>query len=148
MKKLLILSLIVLSGCTTLSGDYVLVTEGSETSKLLIYRESAFQAGAVSLYVGEGDHYFLKLRNDQYSVLEINSGNHVLRAKADASPASTLGIYLAPGDTACIASKPNRKMLGAALIPIIANMVPSFLLEEKECPTSKVLAEMEDVSGL
>ncbi|WP_339676512.1 hypothetical protein [uncultured Zhongshania sp.] len=147
MKKLLILSLVALSGCTTLSKDYVLVTEGNDTSQLLVYRESSYQAGAVSLYVGEGDKYFLKLRNDQYSVIEINSGNHILQAKADASPASILEITLPPGETKCVASKPNQEMLGAVMIPIIANMVPSFLLEEKACPTPEILAGMENVSG-
>ncbi|WP_372860785.1 hypothetical protein [Spongiibacter sp.] len=147
MKKLIILGLIVLSGCTTLSNDYSFVTEGSETSELLVYRESAFQAGAASLYVGEGDQYFMKLRNDQYSVVEIDSGNHVLQAKADASPASILEVDLVPGKTTCIASKPNREMLGAAIIPIIANMVPTFLLEKTECPTPEILAEMNNVSG-
>lgn len=146
MKKSLIFSLVLLPGCTTLSNDYVLVTEGKDTSKLLVYREASFQAGATSLYIGENDKYFIKLRNDQYSVVDIDSGEHVLQAKADASPASTLDINLAPGKTKCVASRPNRKMLWAAIIPIVANMVPSFLLEEKACPPPEVLAEMDNIS--
>ena len=63
MKKLMfVFSILLVSGCTTLSKDVVLVSEGGETSKLLVYRDSAFQNAMVSLYVGKSDEYFMKLQ--------------------------------------------------------------------------------------
>jgi hypothetical protein len=134
------------TGCTSLSNDVKLVTDSNkEPAKLLVYREGAFQAGAVSLYVGKDDKYFLKLRNDQYGEVNIDAGSHTLLAKADASPSSELQVTLLPKERLCLASKPNPKMLGAVIIPLVANMVPTFVLEQIECPSSAVLSNYVQV---
>jgi len=43
---------IFLSGCTTLSKNVQLVSASTTQSEIVIYRASAFQAGAVSTYLG------------------------------------------------------------------------------------------------
>ena len=148
MKYLVLIFIVTLvaTGCTSLSNDVKLVTDSNkETAKLLVYREGAFQAGAVSLFVGKDDKYFLKLRNNQYGEVDIDSGSHILQAKAHASPSSETQITLLPKEKVCLASKPNPKMLGAIIVPLVANMVPNFILEQVECPNSDVLSNYVQV---
>lgn len=117
MKKYIsmIIPVFFLTGCTTLSKDVILVTESSEAATVVIYRESAFQAGAVSLLVGKDNKYFAALRNNSYTSFQIDPGTHILQAKADGAPASSIEITPAKNETICLAGKPNPKMLGAAV---------------------------------
>ena len=91
------------------------------------------------MYLGEDDKYFVKLRNNQYSKFKINSGEHLFQAKADASPSSKLKINLPENTTVCLRALPNPQMLGAVAVPIVANMVPTFIIEKTECPSSEKL---------
>lgn len=135
------------SGCVTLSKDVNLTSGASDKSTLLIYRERAFFAALVSLYIGKDDKYFMKLRNNQYDEIEINSGEHLLQAKADASPASLLTVILEPNAKICLSAKPNPDLAAAMIVPLVANMIPTFLLEEVECPGDQKLSEYERVSA-
>ncbi|HCS27453.1 MAG TPA: hypothetical protein DIW43_08355 [Spongiibacteraceae bacterium] len=145
MKRIFVLATIVLSGCASLSENVALTSNGIEPSKVLIYREGSFHAGGASLYVGKDEQYFLKLKNDQYSQFFIDSGRHLLQAKASGSPASTLELDLLPGQTTCVKARPNAKSLGAILIPIVGNMVPTFMMENVSCPTQEEISEYEFV---
>ena len=139
MRIIFILVVIFLSACTTVTKNMKLVTEGHDTASLLVYRPAAFQAGAVSLYIGKNSKYFMALGNNQYAKVKIDSGKHLLQAKASGSPSSELEIVLLPNSTNCIKSSPNKAMLGAIIIPLVANMVPTFELEEVECPKATYL---------
>ena len=137
MKKLLVGISVLATGCTSLSTDLKLVTEGSEISELKVFRESAFQNGAISMYVGESDKYFLRLSSGQHGSVKMNSGVHTIQAKADASPSSSIEIELKPNETTCLKGSPNKAALGAVVIPIVGNMVPSFVLTEIKCPADQ-----------
>ena len=147
MKFIIIFSLVIVSGCTTLSKDVQLVTKGSDTSEVVVFREGAFHAGGVSLYVGKNDKYFLKLRNDQYGKFTINAGKYTLQAKADASPASELGVNLSSGDTVCLKGEPNPDSLAAIIIPFAGNMIPTFILKEVDCPSQDELSGYVNVKN-
>ncbi|MDP5137326.1 hypothetical protein [Rheinheimera baltica] len=137
---IIFLALFVSTGCTSISKDVRLVSDtNKDIASLLIYREKAFQAGAVSLYVGKDDKYFMELGNDEYGQVEIDAGKHLIQAKASGSPSSALQIELAKNQTVCLLSKPNPEMLGAMLIPLVANMVPTFVLEQVDCPSAEKL---------
>lgn len=145
MKYLTMLFLLCLSGCTTLSENVQLVSANTEPAHIIIYRTSAFQAGAVSMYLGENDQYFIKLRNDQYASVTLDSGKHVFQAKADASPSSELAITLKPHTKTCLMVEPNPDMLGAVMVPLIANMVPTFVLKNIACPNDEFLNDYQQV---
>jgi len=141
MKQISLLAGIALSGCTSLSNNVNLVTKSSsETAILLVYRQSAFQAGAVSLYVGKSGEYFIELRNNQYAEVNIDAGAYIIQAKASGAPASEIAIKLSSNEKVYLASEHNPEMLGAIAIPIIANMVPTFILKKVECPNKNQLA--------
>ncbi|RUO18512.1 hypothetical protein CWE08_11385 [Aliidiomarina iranensis] len=141
------LPLIVFTGCTSISTDAQLVTNTNKgTASILVYRESAFQAGGVSLFVGKDDEYFMELRNNQYAQVEIDAGKHLIQAKASGSPPSSIDIELEENKTVCLAGKPNPEMAGAMLIPFVANMVPTFTLEKVSCPSAEKLEELTRIS--
>ncbi len=140
------LALLLLSGCTTVSKNVKLVTENSnEAAVLLVYRESAFQAGAVSLYIGKNDEYFLELANDEFGLVKIDAGKYFIQAKASGSPSSEIEVDLVANQTTCLASIPNPEMLGATIIPLVANMVPTFVLEKVTCPSEEALKNLSRV---
>ncbi|MBO9492042.1 hypothetical protein J7384_16900 [Endozoicomonas sp. G2_1] len=145
MRYLIILLATFLSACTSLSKGVQLVTEGNSTSEVLVYRTGAFQAGAVSMYFGENNKYFVKLRNNQFSQFKINSGEHIFQAKADASPSSTLNVNLPENTLTCLHVEPNPDMLGAVIVPIVANMVPTFVLKSVDCPNFEELKKYQKV---
>lgn len=145
MKKLIIFAAVFLSGCASVTENVVLTSNNSTPSKVLIYREGSFHAGGSSLLIGRDEKYFIKLKNDQYAEFEIDSGRQVLEAKASGSPASQLALDLVPGQKTCIKAEPNPKSLGAILIPIIGNMVPTFNISKVPCPTEKDLSKYEYV---
>ena len=140
-KKLILATFMAITGCTSISNDVEVVTAGSSTSEILVYRESKFHASATGLYVGKNDKYFMKLKNGQFSTETINSGKHIFQAKADASPASTIDVELAPGETVCLKAEPNPETLKAIAFPIIGNILPTFLLKKVDCPTEAELSE-------
>ena len=140
------LAFFLATGCTSVSKNVELVTKNNEEiADLLVYRESAFQAGAVSLYIGKNDEYFLELANDEYGQVKIDAGKYVIQAKASGSPSSEIAIELKTNQTICLASKPNPEMLGAIAIPLVANMVPTFVLEQVTCPSEEVLNKFKRV---
>ncbi|HIG62451.1 MAG TPA: hypothetical protein EYQ22_16330 [Gammaproteobacteria bacterium] len=145
MKYLVMVIAIFLSGCTTLSKNVQLVSEGTTQSEIVIYRASAFQAGAVSMYLGEKNRYFIELQNNQYAKFMIDSGNHLFQAKANASPASELYLETKPNVKYCLTVEPNPDMLGAVIIPLIANMVPTFIVKDTSCPGDEFLKDYQQV---
>lgn len=145
MKKFVVLAAVVLSGCASVTENLDLTSNNSPASKVLVYREGSFHAGGTSLLIGREEQYFLKLKNDQYSEFEIDSGRQVLQAKASGSPASQLELDLAPGEKTCLKAKPNPKSLGAILIPLVGNMVPTFNMSKVPCPSDEYLSKYEYV---
>jgi len=141
MKYILAGFLICMVGCTSISHDMKLVSNPDSTTEVVVYRKGAFHAGAVSMYLGENNKYFLSLRNDEYAKFSIDSGAHLFQVDADASPPSELAVTLEPGAKVCFKVKPNPATLGAAVIPILGNMLPSFVMEESGCPSEEALSK-------
>lgn len=139
MKKIGLLLPVFIAACASISTDVKLTHEGVPQAELLVFREPALLAGGMGLYFGESDKYFFILENGEYSRVKIDAGEHVFQAKAHASPAFDLKVDVKTGKTTCIKGKANPKVAGVVLIPLVGNMVSSFMLEEVECPSDDVL---------
>jgi hypothetical protein len=70
-----------------------------------------------------------------------------LQAKADASPASELGVNLSSGDTVCLKGEPNPDSLAAVIIPFAGNMIPTFILKEVGYPSQDELSGYVNVKN-
>jgi hypothetical protein len=133
------------SGCSTISKDMTLATEGSPQSEVLIYRPGAFPAGANAMLIGYGGQYFGSLRNNQYMRFQVNSGVYDFQVKANGSSAFELPVKLEPDSTVCMRSSINPAVVGVSLVPFAANLIAWFNLSQVDCPDANVLADYTEV---
>lgn len=144
MKTLFLLFVLFLSGCSSVTNNMMLATEGTPQTEVILYRPSAFPAAANGMLVGFNENYFATLRNNQYIRVKINSGTYDFQAKANGSQASNLKLTLEPDQKVCIKSNINPTVAAAALIPLVANMVSWFQLSEVPCPDDSFFADYSE----
>lgn len=144
-RFLAVLLMVLASGCSTISPNMTLTTEGSPQAEVLIYRPGAFPAGANGMMIGYGDEYFGSLRNNQYMRFQIDAGTYDFQVKANGSPAFKLPVKLEPDATVCLRSSINPAVTGVALLPFAANLIAWFHLNEVECPDASALADYSEV---
>lgn len=148
MKKIIVFATVaLLTSCASVSKDMTLVSGNAPTTELLIYLPSTFHIGGHSMYVGKENKYFVNLGGDEYAIIKIDSGTYKFQVKADGSPVSELNIALLPNEKVCLEGKPNPKAYGAFAVPILANMVPTFVLEKVDCPQDQFFQKYEQVSN-
>jgi hypothetical protein len=148
MNRLLVLLVFIISGCSTVTKNMELATEGHAQTEVTLYRPSAFPAAANGMLVGLDEKYFVSLKNNQYVKIKINSGTYNFQVKANGSPASSLRINLEPNKKVCLKSNINPAVAGVAIVPLVANMVSWFQLSEVTCPDGDFFAKYFEVSGL
>ena len=147
-KYLSLLLLIGVSGCTTIHKDIQHVTNTQTSAELIVYRESGFMAGAVDAMFGENDKYFMELANGEFARFLIDSGKHTFQVDVDGAPEFELKVTLNPNSTTCIKVESNPKLAGTALIPLVANLNPNFVMSEVDCPEQSYLKGYQLVYGL
>jgi hypothetical protein len=148
MKITLLLFFFFVSGCSSVTKNVVLASDGKPQTDVIFYRPSAFPAAANDMLVGFNQKYFAALRNNQYIKIRIDSGTYDFQVKANGSQASNLKLTLKPDQKVCIKSNINPAVGGVALVPLVANMVSWFQLEEVPCPDEKFFAEYSEVLKL
>ena len=150
MKYLLLLLIIgSVAGCTTIHKNVQHVTNTNKpVSELLVYRESGFMAGAVDAMFGENNKYFMELANGEFARFKIDSGEHTFQVDVDGAPEFELKVALTPDSMTCIKVESNPDLGGAALIPLLANLTPNFIMSEVKCPTIEYLKDYQLVYGL
>jgi hypothetical protein len=145
MKKLLILLVVICTGCTSITKDVQLATPDSPQAEVVIYRPGTFAAGCCSMFIGLNDKYFGALRNNQYISVKVNAGTYDFQVKGDGSPSSSLRVNLKPDTKVCLASNINPATAGVVIIPLVANMIAWFQLGEVPCPNDDFFADYTKV---
>lgn len=145
MKVIFLLFVFFVAGCSSITSNMALVSEGKPQSEVIFYRPSAFPAAANDMLIGFNKKYFAALRNSQYIKVKIDSGTYDFQVKANGSQASNLKVTLKPNQTVCIKSNINPAVGGVVLVPLVANMVSWFQLTEVPCPDEKFFAEYSEV---
>ena len=102
MKKFIFVTVAFLSACTSINKNVQHVTHPESTTKLTIYREPGFMAGAVNALVGENKQYFMSLANGDFARFHIDSGDHTFQVDVDGAPAYELTLSLKPKAQVCI----------------------------------------------
>lgn len=139
------LFIVIMSGCSSISKNMEIATEGRLQTEVIISRPAAFAAGANDMLVGFDDKYFGALGNNQFMKVNINSGAYSFQVKANGSAASSLVVNLKPNEKVCLKSNINSAVAGVALIPLIANMVSWFELTEVPCPDDDFFHEYSEI---
>jgi hypothetical protein len=137
MKTVPFFFILLLAGCSSVTKNMELSTQGAPQTEVVVYRPVAFPAAASGMLLGFNNQYFASLRNNQYIKFKIDSGVHDLQVKANGSQVSNLKLTLKPDEKVCIKSNINPAAIGVALVPLVANMVSWFQLAEVPCPEDK-----------
>lgn len=104
-------------------------------------------AGAVGSLIGENDQYFAELENKEFARFYVDSGRHIFQVDVDGAPAFEITVTLMPNVTVCVKIESNPKLAGVALIPLVANFTPNFIMSEVTCPNSDFFSQYELVYG-
>lgn len=146
MKKMilpLVLLLASLTGCasTDKTNTPRFSLQTGQAGKVFIYRKQSLQASLADAYLGtEENGYFSKLDENQYIELSVNPGFHTFTAGTHGSVGSKYTVKVTQGENVCVEARPNHEELEWLVIPFVNAFVPSFVLEETECPSMAELA--------
>lgn len=147
MKKLLLLPLIVLAGCATLKTSSPAVNLEQPTARVLVYREPAFNSAATKVFFGEGDKYYLSLRNGQYGELTLPAGKHKFLVTNRGSQDFFLDAELEADDRACFKVFASPENYAKLIVPILMNLTSIFSLERVQCPSDADLGSYKKVAA-
>ena len=140
--KSLILLLPVFTGCASQPVTSLLRPSAANQGELLIYRESSFIAGAVSLTVGVGSDAFATIDNSEYVRVQLAPGQHEIFVRARMADPTRLRISLARDARVCIRTSASPNTLAKVVIPVtLIARGYHFYLDEVPCPDDTVLAK-------
>ena len=145
---LLIGALVLSVGCTSFQVKQLEIVNPDNRSEILVYRESALNAGGMGLIFGVNGDDYVKLRNDSYSFMYLKSGSYDLFVRSDQADQSyTLSVDLETGEKQCFRAYPNPSNIAKAIFLGLAYyMGNTFLLEKSECMTEDELKEYRSIA--
>ena len=150
MKKsvsILVLTLLLLPGCASMPLVPPKMPDASNRAEVIVFRESAFNAGGVSVTFGSDEQAFVKLSNAEYASIFLAPGAYVFFVRARNGDPAVLTQTLKTGDRRCLKSVANPINLARAAVPILMMVNGySFLLEEAPCLSNEELAKYARVN--
>lgn len=142
-RRLLKLGPVVLAvGCTPVHISSHEPAAEANKSELIVFRASAFNAGAYVVIFGADHKDFLELGNDTYAELRLFPKTYEFFVRTnDADRPYRLTIELKQNDRRCLETYPNPNRLLRLPLFFLGNWLGSnFLLREVDCPSSDKLA--------
>jgi len=135
---------VIAVGCSPMRAMKLETPPATERADVLVYRESAFNAGGITMVFGADKADLLELGNNTYVEIPLRAGEHELFVRStQADQPFALKTSLAPADRKCFRGYPNPSNIGKAiLLPMAYLMGNTFLLEEVACPAPEVLANL------
>jgi hypothetical protein len=145
-KLLAVGSFALLAGCASSPVRPLQATDPATRAEVLVYREHALNAGAVSLTVGAGNDAFAVLEDQQFVIAELPAGRHVLFVRARSAEPTTREVQLAPGQRACFRALADPINIARALVPgwMLATGY-RFMLDPAPCPSRRSSEAYEQV---
>ncbi|MFG6468006.1 hypothetical protein [Roseateles sp. BYS87W] len=115
-------------------------------AEVLVYRESAFIAGGVSLAVGSPGGAFAALSNADYVVAGMAAGVREIFVQARSAEPTRVTVNLQPGARVCLRTSASPSTLAKVLVPVTLIATGyHFYLDEVPCPSADVLANYKRV---
>jgi hypothetical protein len=130
------------AGCTPVKPTKLETPPAAERADVLVYRESAFNAGGIGMVFGANKVDFLEMGNNTYVEIPLRAGEYELFVRStQADQPYVLKTALAPADKKCFRAYANPSNIGkAVLLPFAYYMGHTFLLDEVACPAAEALA--------
>jgi hypothetical protein len=149
MKKPIILALLTcasLAACISAEPDNSPAINPevslSQSGSIVFFRGHSLQASLANAWLGSNDGYFLGLDEDQYVRIDVETGFHEFKVRAQGSVAFKSAIKVNAAETVCVEVRPNHEELEWLLVPVVNALIPSFTLRETVCPGPADLGEL------
>jgi hypothetical protein len=143
---LLVLGAAALAGC---AGQPITALErpsASAKAEVVVFRESSFIAGGVSLTVGTGNAAFASLANDEYVSVELPTGERDVFVRARSAEPTRIRLRLQPASRVCLRTSASSNTIAKTLFPVaLMTTGYEFQLDEVACPSTAELARYKPV---
>ena len=118
-----------------------------QQGEVLVYRESAFVAGAVGLTVGVDGKAVAHIGNTDKVRLLLPAGPHSIFVQARSANPTQVTVQVAPGASLCLRTGANSNAYVKVIVPIALIATGyHFYLDEMPCPSAEELAKYKDIS--
>ena len=142
----LLFSLALLVGCS--SQPIVAIRKPSPTAQaeVVVFRESSFIAGGVSLAVGTGTTAFASISNSEYVSANLPAGKQDIFVQARTADPTRIPLTLQNGSRVCLRTSSSPSTLAKVAIPITLIFTGyHFYLDEVPCPSTDELSKYKQV---
>ena len=122
-------------------------TDPENRAEIVIYRESSFNAGGVSLAVGIDGQAFATLGNSDYAAMFVRPGTYNFFVRARTAEPTTLKLEAKAGERRCLKTVADSTNVAKILIPIVLMASGyNFTLEEVKCQSESELAKLTRIN--
>jgi hypothetical protein len=143
---LFVLVLTLLAGCASLPLTTISKPSPTAQAEVVIFRESSFIAGAVSLAVGNGTSAFAYIANSEYVSVNLPTGEQDIFVQARTADPTRVRLILQPASRVCLRTSASPSTLAKVLVPVTLMATGyHFYLDEVTCPSAEELAKYKQV---
>jgi len=114
--------------------------------EVIVFRESAFVAGAVSLTVGSGADAFASIGNSEKVRAMFPTGERDIYVQARSAKPTRLRVVVNKNMPVCLRTSSSPSAYAKVIVPIVFMATGyHFYLDEVPCPPAEELAKYKDV---
>ncbi|XHS78307.1 hypothetical protein ACFJGW_21760 [Burkholderiaceae bacterium UC74_6] len=136
------LAIASLAGCASQPVVAIPEPPSSARAEVLVFRESSFIAGAVSLAIGTNGAAFASLSNSDYVVAELVPGDREIFVQARSAEPTKVQLKLQHGSRVCLRTSASPSTVAKVVVPVTLIATGyHFYLDEVPCPSAEVLAK-------
>lgn len=143
---LLVSALASLAGCSSLPIVAIPKPSPMAQAEVVVFRESSFIAGGVSLAVGTGNAAFAAISNSEYVSVNLSAGEQDLFVQARTADPTRVRLTLQPGSRVCLRTSSSPSTLAKVAIPITLIATGyHFFLDEVPCLSAEDFSKYKQV---
>ena len=137
---------LALFACASVPVQPLMRPTADKQGEVVVYRESAFAAGAVGLTVGVDGKSVAYLDNTEKVRLLLPAGPHSIFVQARSAETTRVTVRVAPGASVCLRASANSNTYLKIIVPItLINSGYNFHLDPVRCPSAEELAKYKDI---
>lgn len=147
LSSALVISLLLLAGCASNPIFPLAKPSQSQQAEVIVFRESAFAAGGVTLTVGANGKAFANLSNSDKVRALLPAGDHEIFVQARSAEPTRVTISLTTGSLVCLRTSSSPSTYAKVIIPITLIATGyHFYLDQVPCPPDAELAKFTNVA--
>lgn len=136
---------LALCACASAPVQTLVRPPADTQGEIVVFRESAFAAGAVGLAVGVNGKPVAYLDNTEKVRLLLPAGPHSLYVQARSAEPTRVTVQVAPGTSVCLRTSANSNTHLKIIVPItLMTTGYHFHLDPVRCPSADELAKYKD----